>query len=304
MAAVCLLTAGFMAQNHAVAQLTYSSGQGVSPSFDGWEPNPDGSFNMVFGYMNQNWEEEIDAPIGAGNNNAPGAPDQRQPTQLYPRRNRYVFTRFGCRKRFRRKRTCLDPDRSRHYKEEAHATLKQDFFIDNMVRSSETGALGPGVSDPETRANKPPTVESVGEAVRTVSVGQPLILYAFVKDDGVPRPRREANFGRSGQQISDLRMNPPRRITVGSATGLWASLLKYRGAGNVSFEKDQIKAWEDTRAGANSQWAPLWAPPPPPPDGKWSATVTFDEPGDYVMRWHASDGALTADQDIKVTVTK
>jgi hypothetical protein len=99
-------------------------------------------------------------------------------------------------------------------------------------------------------------------------------------------------------------MNPPRRITVGSATGLWASLIKYRGPGNVSFEKDQVKVWEDTRAGANSQWAPLWTAPKPPPDGKWSATVTFDAPGDYVMRWHASDGALTADQDIKVTVTR
>jgi hypothetical protein len=91
---------------------------------------------------------------------------------------------------------------------------------------------------------------------------------------------------------------------VGSSTGLWASLLKYRGPGNVTYEQDQIKAWEDTRAGANSQWAPRWVAPPPPADGKWSATVTFDEPGDYVMRWHASDGALTADQDIKVTVTR
>jgi hypothetical protein len=132
----------------------------------------------------------------------------------------------------------------------------------------------------------------------------------IVKDDGIPRSRYEASFGtgggagRGGGPVSDLRMNPPRRITVGSATGLWASLLQYRGPGKVSFEQDQVKAWEDTRAGANSQWAPLWRAPKPPPDGKWSATVTFEEPGDYVMRWHASDGALTVDQDIKVTVTK
>jgi hypothetical protein len=30
----------------------------------------------------------------------------------------------------------------------------------------------------------------------------------------------------------------------------------------------------------------------------------FDQPGSYVLRWHASDGALWADEDITVTVTK
>jgi len=35
---------------------TYSSGQPVWPAFEGWEKNDDGSFNLVFGYMNDNWE--------------------------------------------------------------------------------------------------------------------------------------------------------------------------------------------------------------------------------------------------------
>jgi hypothetical protein len=301
-AAAWLLTAGAATRGVATAQLSYSSGQPVSPSFDGWEPNPDGSFTMNFGYMSQNWEEEIDSPIGPGNNIAPGPADQGQPTHFYPRRNRYVF-KVRVPKDFGDKELVWTLT-AHGVTRKAYGTLKQDFFIDNMVRSSETGALGAGVSDPETRANKPPTVEAVGDSVRTVKVGQPLTLYAMVKDDGVPKPRREANFSRAGQQITDLRMNPPRRITVGSATGLWASLIKYRGPGSVSFEQDQVKTWEDTRAGANSQWAPLWTAPPAPPEGKWSATVTFDEPGDYTMRWHASDGALTADQDIKVTVTR
>ena len=33
-----------------------------------------------------------------------------------------------------------------------------------------------------------------------------------------------------------------------------------------------------------------------------NATATFDQPGTYVLRWHASDGALWKDQDITVTV--
>ena len=73
------------------AQLSYSSGQPVAPAFEGWDRNPDGSFNMIFGYMNKNWEEEIEVPVGPENNIAPGGPDQGQPAHFYPRRNRFVF---------------------------------------------------------------------------------------------------------------------------------------------------------------------------------------------------------------------
>ena len=77
--------------DHRSAQLSYSSGQIVSPAYEGWEKNADGSFNMVFGYMNSNWEEEFDVPVGAENNIEPGGPDQGQPTHFFPRRNRFVF---------------------------------------------------------------------------------------------------------------------------------------------------------------------------------------------------------------------
>lgn len=298
LAAAAFLLAGGVAS----AQLSYSSGQPISPAFEGWDENPDGSFNMIFGYMSQNWEEEIDIPVGMENGISPGAADQGQPTHFYPRRNRFLF-KVRVPKDFGTKE--LVWTLTAHGKTmKAYATLKQDFSVDNMVMASETGALGAGVSSPEIRANKPPTVEAVGDSVRTVKVGQPLTLMAAVKDDGVPkaRPRNDLFDGRT--TVPDLRMLPPRQLTVGSSTGLWASLLLYRGPGKVTYEKDQIKSWEDTRAGANSQWAPRWTAPPAPEDGKWSATVTFDEPGNYVMRWHASDGALTTDQDIKVTVTK
>ena len=43
---------------------TYRAGQHVEPAFEGWRPNPDGTFNMMFGYMNENWEEEPDVPVG------------------------------------------------------------------------------------------------------------------------------------------------------------------------------------------------------------------------------------------------
>ena len=68
------------------------------------------------------------------------------------------------------------------------------------------------------------------------------------------------------------------------------------------YEPPQAKVWEDTRTGANSPWAPAWVNPVLPEDGKWLTTVSFDEPGEYVLRCLASDGALHADSDIVVTV--
>ena len=46
----------------------------------------------VFGYMNTNWLQEFDIPIGPDNNIEPGRPDQGQPTHFYPRRNPFLFT--------------------------------------------------------------------------------------------------------------------------------------------------------------------------------------------------------------------
>src|SRR5215831_4329584 len=70
---------------------SYSRGQNVYPAYEGWEQNSDGSFNMLFGYMNGNWEEELDIPVGPDNDIEPGGPDQGQPTHFFPRRNRFVF---------------------------------------------------------------------------------------------------------------------------------------------------------------------------------------------------------------------
>ena len=301
-----LLCASLSLSSPLAAQLSYSSGQPLSPAYEGWEKNADGSFNLVFGYMSSNWEQEIDIPIGPLNNFSPGPADQGQPTHFFPRRNRFVF-RIKVPKDFGTKEVVWTVTANgRTFK--AYGTLKEDYYVDNMVFASETGALGAGVSSPATRANKAPTAESVGETVRTVKVGDPLTLTVLVNDDGIPKLRQRGDFGdrRANELgIKDLRMVPPRQLTVGSSTGLWCALIVYRGNGPaVHISPDQTKVWEDTRAGANSQWAPRWVAPPAPKDGKWTATAVFDEPGTYTLRWRASDGALWADQDIKVTVTR
>src|ERR1700693_4572105 len=73
------------------AQIRYARGQDVVPVFEGLERNEDGSFNMVFGYMNRNYEEEVDIPIGPNNMMEPGGVDQGQPAHFYSRRQEFVF---------------------------------------------------------------------------------------------------------------------------------------------------------------------------------------------------------------------
>ncbi len=303
--------------------LSYSSGQTVSPAFEGWEKNDDGSFNMLFGYMNRNWEEELDVPVGAENSFSPGEPDRGQPTHFLPRRNRFVF-KVRVPKDWGAKELVWTLT-SRGKTERAYATLREDSLVDNLVQASEQGAIGAGISSPEIRANEPPLLTLDG-GDRRAQVGQPLTLVAFAKDDGVPRPRfgpdsREARLvaeararatngtppaptPRGTMAFDPATQRPPAAITVGSQTGLRHSCFVYRGAGRVNFSPRQAKVWEDTRAGANSPWAPRWMAPAIPPDGKYTVSVSFEDPGTYTIRCLASDGALNTTKDLVVTVTK
>jgi hypothetical protein len=305
--------------------LSYTSGQTVSPAFEGWEKNDDGSFNMMFGYMNRNWEEEVNVPVGPENNIGPGVPDQGQPTRFLPRRNRFVFkvrvpADWG-------KKELVWTLTTKGKTERAYGTLREDSLVDNLVQASEQGAIGAGISSPEIRANVAPTLTLDG-GDRRAQVGQPLTLIAFAKDDGVPAPRfgpdsREARLvaeararaaggnatppapaPRGTMAFDPATQRPPSAITVGSQTGLRHSCFVYRGAGRVTFTPKQAKVWEDTRAGANSPWAPRWMAPAIPPDGKYTVSANFEDPGTYTIRCLASDGALNTAKDVVVTVTK
>jgi len=85
-ALIVAATGAFHAQ-----QLQYLSGQSVAPFFEGWEQNGDGSFNMVFGYINRNYREELIIPLGPANRIEPAPLEQPQPTYFYPRRHRFMF---------------------------------------------------------------------------------------------------------------------------------------------------------------------------------------------------------------------
>jgi hypothetical protein len=212
----------------------HNSGQSVTGAFEGWFPNPDGTFSLLVGYFNRNLKEELDLPIGASNRIEPGGPDRGQPTHFMPRRQWGVFT----------------------------ITVPKDFGTNKLtwtlVANRQTTVI-PMSLDPlwevspfieAGMGNTPPFIqlEENGPAVqgprpvsasRSATLGNPLTLTVWVADDAKNFP---------GAKPLNL---PP--VTLG-----WS---KFRGPGAVNFS-----------------------------DSKPSAiTVSFGEPGQYVLRVVAND---------------
>jgi hypothetical protein len=146
----------------------------------------------------------------------------------------------------------------------------------------DVGALG---TKKKERENRAPVVKIEGELHRTVNAGESLTLTAFASDDGIPSPAPV-----------------PRRYPVArNALGLRVAWFVYRGAADaVTFDPEQFKVHADFEG--NSPWTPGWMPPPIPADGRFPVTVTFGEPGGYVLRVMAHDGGLDATQDVSVAV--
>ena len=252
----------------------------MAPAFDGWEPNPDGSFNLVFGYMNRNLDEHLDIPIGPENSFDPGGLDQGQPTHFLPRRNRFVF------------RVRVPPDfgerelvwtlTSHGQTERAYATVRPEYVLDGIIVMRDTGFFGQWG---QGRENQALVVKVEGDLHRTVVVGEPLTVTARASDDGYPEPRSAP-------------LQLPARAT---AVGLRVAWFVYRGPGaQVTLEPQQFKTYPDYRS--NSPWTPGWMPPPLPQDGTYPVTATFDKPGIYGLRVMAHDGGFSATQDLTVTV--
>lgn len=282
---------------------TYASGQSVSPAYEGWWPNDDGSFTMFFGYMNSNWQQEFDIPIGLDNNMEPGGPDQGQPTHFFPRRNPFLFTirmpeDFGTKE--------ITWTLTANGKtERAYASLRPDYRIDKQVISTEVGGDLGSLRD-ELRTNIPPELKVEGDKHRSAKVGEPITLTAFARDpDNLPARREPAPQRGSAPPPSPTAARPPASLAARSGPGLRLSWIVYRGkAATVSFSPDQMKTWMDTRMYANSAWSPPYVIPTPPPDGRWVTQVTFQELGTYVLRAVASDGSLFTYDNVTVNVTR
>ena len=271
------------------AQPGREHGQSITPVYEGYVQKPDGSFDLLFGYLNRNWVEQPVVEIGPDNFLDPGGPDLGQPTHFLPRRNRFVF------------RVPVPADFGRGevvwtltvngVTAQAFGTLRQGYAIDDTVLMANFGGGGPGGFRPDTVGNRAPmlTVETGREL--TVAVGEPVTLRAVATDDGRPGRR----------PIPDLWIGRNRSVLF-AATGLRLSWIRYRGPAPVVFDPPQTKVWEDLRDGGGSPWSAGWEPPPIPPDNRWVVGATFSAPGTYVLRCIAHDGGLQTYQDVTVRV--
>lgn len=187
----------------------HESGQDVTPSFEGWFKNPDGSFELLLGYHNRNTKEEIDIPIGPNNRIEPGGPDQGQPTHFMPRRGTGVFT-IKVPKDFGTKKitwTLTHAGKTNAVPASLDSRWEMDAL--NEVTSGNT----PPVIrfGPSAPPNQGPRL-FFGPA-RTVGAGKPLALDVIATDDAKNRSR---NY-----------RGAPVTLT-------WS---RYRGPGAVTFDK-------------------------------------------------------------------
>ena len=287
---VLVLAAGFVAAQLSSAQQlppTYNpeskfdSGQDVVPSFDGWVHNQDGTFTMVFGYMNRNYKEELVIPAGPDNKIEPGSSDQGQATFFQTRRHAWVvFVKVP--RDWPVDKELVWSLTSHGRTEKAYATLKMEYeIIPRLIQSR--GGLSPGyLQDGSVDPNKPPTISAV--PVTGASIGSPLTLTAVVSDDGLPNPRvlvvRPEVAGKKAQTNS---AGPGR-----GRRGLSVTWYEYRGPAKMTFDHPE----------------PIQLSPGgvPVTDAKAVTTATFTVPGTYVLRATANDSSLEQTADLTVTV--
>jgi hypothetical protein len=254
----------------AIPQTKFASGQDVVPYFEGWIHNADGSFDLVFGYFNRNWEETIVLQPGPQNQVSPGSPDQGQPTVFLPRRQGWVF-RVRVPKDFGTQVVTWTITANGRTERAYGELMPVEEITERIVMTR--GNLNPGDGDP----NRPPavTINSVKEASTTM----PVTVSAAVADDGLPRPRaatprmKTADATRIQQQTNSSG-TPQRR-------GLMVSWMQLRGPAKAVLDG---------------------AGPTPPTDGRAAVVARFADPGTYVLRATANDGALSTTSDVTIVV--
>jgi hypothetical protein len=225
-------------------------GASITPAYEGWYENKDGSFSMLLGYYNRNQKEALDIPVGPNNRVEPGPVDQGQPTHFEIGRQWGVFV----------------------------IKVPKDFGTKaitwTIVANGETNSIpltlnkGYPISPFEELGmhNKPPVLafseggpKFTGPPVATAAtftgtVQQPVAISVWVED---PKSPNEIEL----PGAAAFRGPVARVATI--------SLHKFRGPGKVTFDKPRIPA---TTQGE-----------------RITANATFDTPGDYLLRVQAND---------------
>ena len=228
---VCIPLVASLASAQLPLEPLKDSGQGVTPAYEGWFKNADGSFTLLLGYYNRNLKQTLDIPVGPDNRIEPGGPDQGQPTHFLPRRQWGVFTvrvpaDFGEKK------------------------LTWTIVANGRIASVPIGLHRDYEVEPYKDAankNTPPVLrlEQGGSplqgpprgiaATLGTTLPQPVTLTLFASDDGIVTPERRA---------------PPTPVTL-----TWSV---FRGPGAVTFAN--AKPIIDASTGRTSTTATFSAP--------------------------------------------
>ena len=193
------------------------TGQSVTPAYEGWYPNPDGTFSLSFGYFNRNTTEVLDIPVGRENVVEPGDTNHGQPTHFRTGRHWGVFTvrvpaDFGD-----QRVVWTLTSNGETFAIPGH--LHNDWLID-ALHDPASGNVPPTIRfDPVGPAGQGPAGLTVGP--RAVTVGAPLRLTVWGRDDLIRRP-------------TDIPFGPPDRPAM---TMTW---VKHQGPGKVSFSEPSI----------------------------------------------------------------
>jgi hypothetical protein len=245
---IALLSAG-RAQSLPIEPV-HDNGQSITGAFEGWFPNPDGTFSLLLGYYNRNQKQIIDIPAGPDNRIEPGGPDQGQPTHFLPGRQWGVFT-ITVPKDFGGKKfawTLVTNGKTTVIPVSLHPLYEVEPFKDGSGNTPPFIAFsesGPFVQGPRGQSKE-----------IAAMVSNPVTIALWLADDAK----------------SVLAARPPGPpVTV--------SWSKFRGPGAVTFasarpavEKAEFKAPDSTAF-----------------SGTATTTAKFSEPGEYVLRVVAND---------------
>ncbi|HUC75671.1 MAG TPA: hypothetical protein VMS04_10300 [Vicinamibacterales bacterium] len=241
-------------------------GSSVTGAFEGWFYNKDGSVGLLVGYFNRNTKQEFDIPLGPNNRIEPGGPDMGQPTHFMTGRQWGVFV-IRVPKDFGTKKltwTIVSNGQTNaitlHTKPEYIVEPFEDPANKNTPPVLKFAEDGPGFTGP------PQTIA----ATYTATVGMPLTLTMWASDEGpkinVPESGRGRGRGRGGDAAAAAAaaagFTPPPPLAV-----VWSLL---RGPGAVKFDRARPSIDKDA-------------------NGKTTATATFSEPGEYILRAQAND---------------
>ncbi len=257
----------------------FSSGQSIQPFFDGWTRNDDGTFEFHFAYLNRNYVEEIELPVGPSNHVTPGDPDRGQPTYFYPRQYSRVFS------------VTVPADLGEGqviWEVTAHGESYQavGWLLPEWEIDPNPGA---NRTPPDVlAANQAPTLNVTGSA--TASVDTAVTLQASVSDDGIPEPRQFR----------------------GGAGNVTPTFAREEGGPTLPLNVPEIQSANLHRPtrhrvdGVNLTWTqirgPVGARLDAAGDDDASMVATFTAPGAYLFRVQASDGPATVTEFVEVTV--